>query len=180
MIMDFPGATWLPATAYRKGRRRRIGAIILHSSDGSVEGDLATLTGPRVSAHYYVTRCGHLYQLVREADTAYHAGTVRKDSWSNAATIGIEQEHRDGLQDWPAAQVRAVAELVADIRRRRGELPVLSHAVVAAPRGRKQDPAGYPWALLSGLVRAAAPVPSAENPCSLAGMVGHETTADRP
>lgn len=119
-----------------------------------MEGDLGTLTGLLVSAHYYVTRGGRVMQLVREADTAFHAGRVWRPDGSNAASIGIEQEHVDGLQDWPEAQLRAVGALVADIRRRRGDLPVLSHAAVAFPPGRKRDPLAYPWGRLSVCVRA--------------------------
>lgn len=156
MTTDYAGATWRPALAFRAGRRRRLESIILHASDGREAGDIETLTGAYVSSHYYVTRAGHVWQFVREADTAYHAGVVLKNCWSNAATIGIEQEHVDGRQDWPEAQLRAVANLVSDIRRRNpGPMPVLGHATVAAPPGRKIDPAGYPWAELHKYVTEA-------------------------
>src|SRR4029450_11549943 len=78
------------------GEPARIRNIILHSSDGRKAGDLATLTGEDVSAHWYVTRAGEIFHLVNDEDTAFHAGKVTKQKFfSNAATIGIEQEHFD-------------------------------------------------------------------------------------
>jgi N-acetylmuramoyl-L-alanine amidase len=152
--MDYPRALWQPAVGFRRGRTLPISAIVLHSGDGTLDGDLATLTtSPKASAHYYLSRAGHVWQLVREADTAYHAGVVRKRIYSNAATIGVEQEHIDGCHDWPDAQVEAVARLVVYLRAKYGYLPVKSHAAVAAPPGRKVDPLDYPWGKLSEIVK---------------------------
>lgn len=149
-----PKRCWIPAKAYRKGRTRDIASIMLHSTDGRQDSDIAELTTKRdKSIHYYVTRSGHIYQFVQESDTAFHAGRVSKSFYSNAATIGIEMEHFDGREDWPAQQVNAVAHLVAWIRERRGDLPVVSHAAAAAPPGRKQDPLSFRWGLLSHYVQ---------------------------
>jgi N-acetyl-anhydromuramyl-L-alanine amidase AmpD len=147
---------WRPAQAFKSGRPGPIASVILHSSDGREEGDLATLTGPRVSAHYYVTRRGVLYHLVMDRDTAYHVGAADRPEHSNGSTIGIEQEHIDGQDDWPDTQLTTVARLVCALRSRYGFLPVLSHAAVAVPPGRKVDPQGYPWAWLSAAVAAEA------------------------
>ena len=64
---------WQPAQAFKPWRpgEGRITAIILHSSDGHEAGDIATLTGPRVSAHWYVTRAGAIWHFVDDGDTAY-------------------------------------------------------------------------------------------------------------
>jgi N-acetylmuramoyl-L-alanine amidase-like protein len=115
------------AHAFKKGRTldgepARIRNIVLHSSDGRESGDLATLTGDDVSAHWYVTRDGRIFHLVNDEDTAFHAGKVFKPQFfSNAATIGIEQEHfdpdpREGQPDnenWPDIQVETVAQVTA-------------------------------------------------------------------
>jgi hypothetical protein len=99
------------AHASRKGRRLPIRNIVLHSSDGRKDGDLATLTGDDVSAHWYVTRAAEVFYLVNDEDTAFHAGKVfNPDFFSNDATIGIEQEHFDPdgkkkNEDWPDAQI---------------------------------------------------------------------------
>jgi N-acetyl-anhydromuramyl-L-alanine amidase AmpD len=76
------------------GKAIQIRNIILHSSDGRKAGDLATLTGEKVSADWYVTRAGGIFHLVNDEDTAFHADKVTKPKFfSNAATIGIQQEH---------------------------------------------------------------------------------------
>jgi AmpD protein len=147
---------WRSARAFKPGRPGPIKAIILHSSDGRKQGDLETLTGPEVSAHYYVTRDGLLYHLVMDRDTAFHVGQADRPEHSNGRTIGIEQEHIDGQEDWPEAQLTTVSRLVCALRLRYGYLPVLSHAAVAVPPGRKVDPQGYPWDRLSAAVAAEA------------------------
>jgi hypothetical protein len=53
----------------------------------------------KASAHYLVTRTGLIIQMVRDQDTAYHAGIVNHPTWSlydgtnpNKGLIGIEHE----------------------------------------------------------------------------------------
>ena len=138
---------WKPARAYSKGRVQPLRGVILHSSDGHREGDVATLTGPAVSSHWYVTKDGTYYHFVDDSDTAYHAGKVLSADLGNSATIGIEQEHIDGEENWPDVLVKATANLVAALEWKHGSLWVKSHAEVAAPKGRKVDPLGYPWSL---------------------------------
>jgi N-acetyl-anhydromuramyl-L-alanine amidase AmpD len=157
------------AHAFRKGRTidgQSVGIknIVLHSSDGREVGDLATLTGDDVSSHYYVTRSGKIFRLVDDANTAFHAGQVTKKTFfSNAVTIGIEQEHfdpdpeagRPNNEDWPETQLEAVAELVAFLCQEHGlNAPedIKTHAQIAAPPGRKQDPFGYPMEHFTSLV----------------------------
>jgi N-acetylmuramoyl-L-alanine amidase len=139
------------------GQPIKIRNIILHSSDGRKGGDLETLTGEKVSAHWYVTRAGEIFHLVNDQDTAFHAGKVSKPRFfGNAATIGIEQEHfdpdpkagRPHNEDWPKTQIKTVAELVAFLLQDHGlKSPddIKTHAEVAIPPGRKQDPFGYPF-----------------------------------
>lgn len=104
---------WRSAQAFRVGRVSAIQGIILHSTDGHEAGDINTLTGPEVSVHWYVTRTGKVYHFVQDKDTAFHAGKVIALKYSNAATLGIEQEHIDGDQDWPAVQIDTVGQLCA-------------------------------------------------------------------
>jgi N-acetylmuramoyl-L-alanine amidase len=154
------------AHAFRKGRTidgQTVGIknIVLHSSDGREAGDLATLTGDDVSSHCYVTRSGKIFRLVDDANTAFHAGKVtKKKFFSNAATIGIEQEHfdpdpeagRPNSEDWPETQLEAVAELVAFLCQEHdlnAPEDIKTHAEIAAPRERKQDPFAYPMGHLS-------------------------------
>jgi N-acetylmuramoyl-L-alanine amidase len=109
-----------------------------------------------VSAHFLVARDGRIVQLVPLERTAWHAGVSR---WRNRErvngfSIGIEMEHLDGIQDWPARQVAAVAALCR-VLMARYRIPVdaiVSHAEIARPLGRKVDPVGFPWARLRELV----------------------------
>ena len=148
------------------GKPAEIQNIVLHSSDGREAGDIATLTGNKVSSNYYVTRAGKVFQFVKDKDTAFHAGAVFKPKFfSNAATLGIEQEHfdpdikagRPKNENWPDAQIKAVAELVAFLCQEHGldeTDDIKTHAQIARPAGRKQDPFGYPMAALVAQVTA--------------------------
>lgn len=155
--VDYAGAAPRPSIAFQHRKTpREITAIILHSGDGTLAGDLDTLCDSRNrSAHYYVAKDGRVWQLVREADVAFHVGQCDALKHCNLHTIGIETQHLDGADDWPDTQVLAIGVLVADIRRRLGFLPVLSHASVARPKGRKIDPLAFPWQHLAAIVARA-------------------------
>lgn len=76
--------------------------------------------GRAASAHYIIDRDGTTTQMVREADVAFHAGSVNSDS------VGIE--HADICND-PAPLTRELYErsaaLVRDIARRAGFTPLV-------------------------------------------------------
>lgn len=172
-----PNVISMPADqGFSKGRGgNKIQGIVLHSSDGSEKGDVNTLRGNdpshRVSANYYVTRDGRVLQFVNDDDTAWHAGqTIDNSRYGNSATIGIEQEHIDGKQDWPAAQVKATAALTAALRGKYGlgQDQIFAHSQVAPER--KQDPVDYPWKTFNQYVTqgltARAPQVASQNPSS--------------
>lgn len=85
-----------------KGRKgKEIIAIVNHITAGLMPGCLSWLCNPqaKASSHYLVTRKGEVYQLVKDEDTAWHAGFVNKPNWAlydganpNYYTIGIEHE----------------------------------------------------------------------------------------
>ena len=72
-------------------RDLRIRYIVIHDTEESYDGTVATFTNPRsyVTAHYVVrSGDGHVAQMVRTKDVAWHAG-----SWyTNMHSIGIEHE----------------------------------------------------------------------------------------
>lgn len=72
----------------------------------------------QVSAHY-VVEAGRITQMVREQDRGWHAG----DDWANKHGIGIEVNPRLSAGDY-----RTTAELIAEIRSRRGALPLQPHS----------------------------------------------------
>lgn len=102
-------------------------------------------TASQVSSHYLVHEDGHVVQMVREADRAWHAG---KGSWRgvtdiNSCSIGIEivnRGHEFGYDDFPDEQMTGLIRLCQDIVRRHSIPPerVLAHSDVAP--GRKVDP----------------------------------------
>lgn len=104
----------------RKGYRPE--AIVIHVTDGGMPGCLLWLcsVSSKVSSHYLISRLGHIYNMVDDANTAWHAGTIWRPSWKlikekvnpNSYTIGIEHEgweHRT----WPDVQVEASIKLVS-------------------------------------------------------------------
>ena len=93
---------WTKSPNFTNGRAGRpIIAIIDHITAGTFPGCLDWLRNPasRVSAHYLVTRSGKIFQMVRDANTAWHAGVIKRPTWKlydgtnpNRYTIGIEHE----------------------------------------------------------------------------------------
>jgi len=149
---------WMAAKNFRTGRRRKLASIILHSTEGHRGGDIPTLVGGdgrQVSVHWYVENDGSYVHFVQDADTAFHAGAVFANEYSNDASIGIEQEHIDGKEPWPDVQIRATANLCALLQQKHGNLKIVSHKFVAIPPGRKSDPEPYPWQKFNAMLAEA-------------------------
>jgi N-acetylmuramoyl-L-alanine amidase len=143
LVIDKPS----PHFDSRKGTR--IDVIVLHHT-GSNNGraDLAWLCGPesRVSAHYLVDRDGRIYQLVADADRAWHAGRCALRGGGtdmNARSLGIEiVNDGSGRTPYSEQQYRALESLVPYLVTTYGVPPenVVGHKDVAIPAGRKNDP----------------------------------------
>ena len=111
---------WVGSPNFRKGRNgRKPIAIVNHITAGLFPGCLNWMQNPvaKASAHYLVTKTGRILQLVKDEDTAWHAGQVNKPSWPlydgtnpNQYTIGIEHEALGG-QGLTEDQFRATAWL---------------------------------------------------------------------
>lgn len=139
---------WLAAQHFRHGRPGKPQSIILHATEGHKDSDLQTLVtgdGRNVSVHWYVLRDGTIYHMVQDGDIANHAGAVMQTKYSNSFSLGIEQEHIAGEDDWPDIQVQTTARICAFLQQQYGPIEITSHAHAAAPSGRKTDPEGYPW-----------------------------------
>lgn len=109
----------------------------------------------KVSAHYLVEEDGRVFRLVAEERRAWHAGL---SSWKgqtdiNGRSIGIEivnPGHEFGYRAFPAAQIAAVIELIADIRTRWSieDSRIVGHSDIAPDR--KDDPGElFPWKQLA-------------------------------
>lgn len=140
--------------------------VIHHTAMESAEAAIERLCdpGPEVSAHYVIGEEGCVWQLVDEADRAWHAGRScwRGLSDVNSASVGIELANPAGLAGFPpfgAAQMAALETLLRLVMARWdiGASAVLGHSDVAP--GRKADPGPkFDWARLArGGLAAARP-----------------------
>lgn len=148
-----PLATWVPSPNYDT---RRPVIIVLHATEQeSAQESLDTLrtrnSGGKVSAHYLIGEDGRLYQLVADADRAWHAGGGRWGAITdlNSASIGIELDN-DGVEPFTEPQLAALLVLLQDLCERL-DIPktqVIAHADLAPTR--KRDPgARFPWKRLA-------------------------------
>jgi hypothetical protein len=103
-----------------------------------------------VSAHYLIDKSGRIYQLVPDDRAAWHAGFAEwhGEMAINARSIGIELENaNNGIDPYPQPQLAA---LIGLCREKMAQYHiaadmVVRHAEIAIPKGRKTDPAGFPW-----------------------------------
>lgn len=156
-VPDSAGARWVASPNFnprRLGREGTADVVVLHSTCTTTNDTDETVTlfqspASQVSSHYVVGKDGQVVQMVAEADRAWHAGDCRWQGRTdvNSCSVGIEMVHRDQdpHDDWPDAQLEAVAHLLLDIRSRH-RIPndhVIFHSECAWPPGRKTDPQGF-------------------------------------
>jgi N-acetylmuramoyl-L-alanine amidase len=144
-----PLATWVPSENFDQ---RKPVIIVLHATEqDSAQESLDTLrtrnSGGKVSAHYLIGDDGRIYQLVADAQRAWHAGGGRWGTITdlNSSSIGIEIDN-DGREPFTEAQMSALLVLLEDLCTRL-DIPrsqVIAHADLAPTR--KRDPgAHFPW-----------------------------------
>lgn len=145
MTVDAPAATWRPSPNYgprRDGLSPHL-IVIHYTAMDSAEAALERLCDPEaeVSAHYLIGADGTLWQMVREADRAWHAGAGQ---WAglddiNSRSIGIELDNR-GDHPFGAAQMARLEQVLGGIMARWSIAPegVIGHSCMAP--GRKFDP----------------------------------------
>lgn len=155
---------------FRSGRLApyRPEAIVIHIMAGCLYGTDLWFANPAsaVSAHYGVGKDGAVHQYVHEEDTAFHAGSVDRPSWSkikktcdgkfinpNYYTIGIEHEGYPD-DDWPAAQQSASAALIAEIAAR-WQIPLDCDNVIRHREIRQAKPCPGSKAPIDDLIRQA-------------------------
>ncbi|MCD2464250.1 N-acetylmuramoyl-L-alanine amidase [Streptomyces sp. MBT42] len=125
--LDHRAAEWTSASRanWRRADRPddyRIDRVVIHVVQGSFATALKVFKDPGhgAAAHYVVRKDGHVAQMIRELDVAFHAGN--RDM--NERSIGIEHEgFVDRPQDFTAAMYAGSARLTADICARYG-IPV--------------------------------------------------------
>lgn len=150
-----------PTTNFTPGRYgRKIIAIVDHITAGLMPGTLSWLKNPKAqaSAHYLVTKAGEVYQMVQDADTAWHAGFVNRPTWDlydgtnpNRYTLGIEHEALagEGLTEKQYQATLALHRLLV----KKHNLPVDTKHILGHYRidavNRPNDPGEkFPWSRL--------------------------------
>ena len=107
-----------------------------------------SIQGLEVSAHFFITRTGALWQFVDTDQRAWHAGIshYRGRSRCNDDSIGIELEGLEG-NSFTEAQYEALVNLCQSLTQRYPIAYVAGHEHIAP--GRKYDPGtGFDWSLL--------------------------------
>lgn len=131
--------------------------IILHHDGAGKNGEAGSIAwlshyhANPVSTNQYVKRDGTIVQIVANNLIAWHAGLSQwmgRDD-CNAWCIGIEIANAgDGVEPYTVAEYESVSQTVAYLCALY-HIPdhnVTSHARVALPAGRKNDPLGWDWA----------------------------------
>ncbi|WP_327326232.1 N-acetylmuramoyl-L-alanine amidase [Streptomyces sp. NBC_01210] len=125
--IDYAGAEWTAASRanWRLADRPddySIDRVVIHVVQGSYPSALRAFKDPghKAATHYVVRKDGHVAQMIRELDVAFHSGNRSY----NERSVGIEHE---GFVDRPAdftdAMYRSSAKLTAGICGRYG-IPV--------------------------------------------------------
>lgn len=155
---------------------RAIDTIVLHAdASGSVLStlDWCARKDAQVSYHIVVGRTGLVYELVSPDRVAWHAGVSHYDGrdFVNGFSVGVCLSNRnDGKEPYPDRQLDAGAEVCATLIRHY-QIPVeriTTHAHVARPVGRKDDPKGLDVVLFRSRVAALVRMAASGGPGSVA------------
>ncbi|UFQ18197.1 MULTISPECIES: N-acetylmuramoyl-L-alanine amidase [Streptomyces] len=160
--VDAKGAQWTAASDYNWRRADRpddygIDRVIIHVVQGGYATALRVFKDPSHGAatHYVVRKDGHVAQMIRELDVAFHAGNRRY----NERSVGIEHEgFVDDKSSFTDAMYASSARLTAGICERY-DIPVdREHIIghVEVPGTDHTDPGPHwDWDRYIRLVRTA-------------------------
>ncbi|KAB2974910.1 N-acetylmuramoyl-L-alanine amidase [Streptomyces sp. SS1-1] len=165
--VDYAGARWVAASEANWRRADRpadygIDMVVVHVTQGSFASAVKVFQDPehKAAAHYIVRKDGHITQMIRELDVAYHAGNRSY----NERSVGIEHEgFVERPEDLTDAMYEASARLTARICARY-DIPVdREHIIghVEVPGTDHTDPGRHwDWDRYMKLVRAARTAPA--------------------
>ncbi|TJZ46122.1 N-acetylmuramoyl-L-alanine amidase [Streptomyces piniterrae] len=159
--VDYRGAQWVAASTENWRRADRpadyeIDRVVIHVVQGSYATALKVFQDPdhEAAAHYVIRKDGHVAQLIRELDVAFHAG----DRGYNERSVGIEHEgFVDRPESFTDAMYASSARLTAGICLRYGFPADREHIVghVEVPGTDHTDPGPHwDWGRYLRLVRA--------------------------
>ncbi|MER5822977.1 N-acetylmuramoyl-L-alanine amidase [Streptomyces mirabilis] len=160
--VDFRGAQWVAASSANWRRADRpddygIDRVVIHVTQGSYGSAVKVFQDPAhgAAAHYIVRKDGHITQMIRELDVAFHAG----NRGYNERSVGIEHEgFVERASSFTDAMYAASARLTATVCGRYG-IPVdRAHIIghVEVPGTDHTDPGRFwDWDRYIRLVRQA-------------------------
>ena len=138
-----------------------VDCLVIHATvEPTTEGTMDIFLTPsrKVSAHFVVGRDGRVVEMVPVEKRAWHAGNSVFDGATavNNFSVGIEMVNlNDGKEPYPVEQTEAVAGIIR-LLRTKYDIPdsrIVSHAQVALPAGRKNDPVGFDFQKLKEMAR---------------------------
>jgi AmpD protein len=124
---------------------RHVAELFTNQLDWNAHPYFKTIEGLQVSAHFFITRHGDLWQFVSCDDRAWHAGvsSYRGKSNCNDDSIGIELEGLEG-DTFTDAQYEALQSLMPALGVQYPIRHIAGHEHIAP--GRKEDPGpGMRW-----------------------------------
>ncbi len=129
------------------------GVLLHHTGSTGEDGDISWLShyhANPVSINQLIRRNGTIVQIVKNDMVAWHAGVSQWDGRAdcNAWMMGVEICNAgNGVELYTDAQYESVAQTVAYncALYKIPDRDVTSHARVALPAGRKDDPLGWDW-----------------------------------
>jgi N-acetyl-anhydromuramyl-L-alanine amidase AmpD len=144
-----PKATEMPSPNFNERGGVAIDTIVLHhtamASNAVAVGKYFQDPKSKVSSHYVVDRDGSIVRCVPDNQRSWHAGRSAFQGRGdvNTFSIGIEICNvGDGVEPYPAAQVKAVINLTAWLAKTyKVAIPanLTRHRDIALPAGRKND-----------------------------------------
>lgn len=109
----------------------------------SLDKSFESLQDVKVSAHFYIKRCGSILQFVSVNNRAWHAGSseYKGKKGCNDFSVGIEMQGTD-KDTYTARQYKSLNKLLADLRTSyRSIVNITGHENIAPKR--KTDPGLY-------------------------------------
>lgn len=152
-VVDITGQTDPSVHGGRMAKGDPKGIVLHHTGSRGEDGDIWWLSHAHpnpVSINQLIKRDGTIVQIVPNDGIAWHAGTsvLNGRADCNSWCIGIEICNAgDGTELYTDAQYEAVAQTIAYncVVYRIPDRNVSSHARVALPPGRKNDPINWDW-----------------------------------
>jgi len=134
-----------PGTGYNlRNQVNPYRTLVIHTTNGKPNSNSSAeleflVKSPNVSAHYFISKVGKVYQILDPAKyTAWHAGEVSKDDYSNTFAIGVEVHFTPKELYWNGFMWAGLTTLAREY----SNLELVTHRQIAKPVGRKIDPSG--------------------------------------